>query len=125
MLKSFYLGDCRMKATRIMKSTLALLLLVSMVVTVSGCAGIFGNEVLGDEWKEVRNVNVGYSKPYVRESELNNGDGYCDEFYIDIRGRGTDTGDEEGHYIYKNTVVTLNITIDGKDFKDLEVIELG
>ena len=109
---------------RIIMTLLSLVLLCTTMLSLSSCnslfSGLLGGEALGDEWNEYGTHykrSVSFSKPYVRQEDMNSGDGYCDECYIDISGPQTpDTGDAEGHYIYNGVAHILTITIDGKDY---------
>lgn len=108
-----------MKTHKSLFSTVTMILLISTLLSsLCGCNSLLNRVSGGGEgWEEITNSrHVSYSTPYVRNDELNNGDNYCDSFYIDIHGISADTGDEEGHYIYKNACIILNITVDGKDY---------
>ena len=106
-MKKSYFG----KKSIIKKFSLVLAMIIVVPAVFIGC------DSTGGEWSDVGNINVGYSSPRVETYGSNNGDGYCDAVYIDISGRGVDTGDvENGHCVYKNTKVILNITIDGEEF---------
>ena len=90
---------------------LAMVLLASMAFSLVSC-----DAFLGEEWEEVPNLNISHSSAYVNDSVLNNGDGYCDEIYIEFYNVYADTGDENGHYVYKNASIKFTITVDGKDY---------
>ncbi len=109
-MKKQYSTSKKISLSIIKALIISLAFVMLMAVSLSSC------DNSGGEWKEIGNVNVGYSSPYVENSGASNGNGYCDSCYIDIRGITADKGDENGHYVYKNAYVVLNITIDGKDY---------